>query len=88
MAFVGMIVDEVQHLEAQMRQRADEIRQLVGALTGQLESTHWVGPDREQFHGDWTGMHVPALHNVIQGLEDAANRARANAQQQLDASNS
>ncbi len=88
MTFLGMIVDEVEHLAAQMDQRVQEIEGLRNTLTQQLESAHWVGADRENFHGEWTSVHVPSLVNVENGLKDAAAKARQNAQQQREASQS
>ena len=86
MTFVGMVVEEVQQLATQMDQNASEIRELASRLTSVLETTHWVGTDHDSFHSDWNGSHVPALNAVCQGLNDAAVRARQNAQQQTDAS--
>ena len=86
MTFLGMIVDEVEQLAAQMEQRVQEIESLRNTLTQHLEGAHWVGPDREQFHSDWTSVHIPSLVNVENGLKDAAARARQNAQQQREAS--
>ena len=88
MAFLGMIVEEVEQLAAQMEQRVQEIENLRNVLTQQLEGAHWVGPDREQFHSDWTSVHIPSLVNVENGLKDAAAKARLNAQQQQEASQS
>jgi len=72
-SFVGMVIEEVEQLSAAMRPRASEIEQLIAPLISQLESTHWVGPDHEQFHGDWHRSHIPALRMVPNGLNDAAN---------------
>jgi uncharacterized protein YukE len=85
--FTGMDIPGVRTLAGQMDQRAEEIRTLMGQLTNVLQSTQWVGPDRERFLSDWQGTHCQQLNNVIQGLTDAANRARVNAQQQEQASN-
>jgi uncharacterized protein YukE len=84
--FTGMDIPGVRQLATQMDQRAEEIRTLMGQLTSALQSTQWVGPDREQFVGDWQSTHCQQLNHVIQGLSDAANRARQNAQQQEQAS--
>lgn len=84
--FTGMDIPGVRQLASQMDQRADEIRTLMGQLTTALQGTQWVGPDREQFVSDWQGIHCQQLNHVIQGLTDAAGRARQNAQQQEQAS--
>jgi hypothetical protein len=87
MSFTGMDIGGVRQLAGQMDQRAEEIRTLMGALTSALQGANWVGPDREQFLGDWQGTHCAQLNNVIHGLTEAATRARMNAQQQEQASN-
>jgi uncharacterized protein YukE len=86
MAFVGMVIEEVEQLAAQMDQHASDIMNIVARLTSTLEGAHWVGTDREGFVSQWQGSHVPALNNVANGLNDAANKARQNAQQQQQAS--
>lgn len=87
MSMTGMDIGGVRQLAAQLDQRAEEIRSLMGQLTNALQSAQWVGPDREQFVSQWQGTHCQQLNSVIQGLGDAAGRARQNAQQQEQASN-
>ena len=82
----GMDIAAVRMLAKQLRTRADEIRAITQQLTGQLQSTPWVGPDREQFYGDWTGRYTAALQNVVAGLENAATRAIVNSNEQEAAS--
>ncbi len=84
--FTGMDIPAVRTLSRQLQTRADEIRQITQQLTGQLRSTPWVGPDREQFFGDWTGQHTAALNTVVQGLEVASTRALRNSNEQEQAS--
>lgn len=84
--FTGMDIASVRTLGQQLQSRADEIRTLTQQLTGQIESTAWVGPDRDQFHGDWTGQHTAALTTVVTGLENASARALRNADEQEQAS--
>ncbi len=80
--FTGMDIPAVRQLSQQMAAKADEIRSLTQQLTGQLQNTAWVGPDRERFHADWTGQYCAALTNVAHGLDDAAQRALQNANEQ------
>lgn len=84
--FTGMDIAAVRTLSTQLQTRADEIRTMTQQLTGQLNSTPWVGPDREQFHGDWTGQYTSALNSVVTGLEQAAMRAQRNSNEQEQAS--
>ncbi|MFT6763751.1 MAG: hypothetical protein ACI83Y_002119 [Candidatus Azotimanducaceae bacterium] len=85
--FTGMDVAAVRQLAAQLNNKAAEIQSIAQQLSGQLESTAWVGPDREMFHGDWNGMHMNALNNVCRALESASQRATQNANQQESTSN-
>ena len=84
--FTGMDITAVRTLSKQLQTRADEIRTITQQLTGQLNSTPWVGPDREQFHGDWTGQYTAALNGVVNGLEQASVRALRNSNEQEQAS--
>lgn len=86
MAFVGMIIEEVEQLAAQLEQRAQEIEGIVAALTSALGATTWVGADHDQFHGDWHSVHVPMLNNTKNAIRDASQKAKNNANQQRQAS--
>ncbi len=82
----GMDIEAVRQLAGQMNQRADEIRSLMAALSAALDGTAWLGPDREQFLADWQGQYVPQLNAVAEALNNAAQRAMANAAAQEQAS--
>ena len=84
--FTGMDIQAVRNLAQQLQQKAGEIDSLRQQLTGQLDSTPWVGPDRERFHADWTGQYSTALNQVAEGLRDASTRATQNANEQEQAS--
>lgn len=84
--FTGMDIAAVRTLSKQLQTRADEIRTITQQLTGQLNATPWVGPDREQFHGDWNGQYTAALNSVVNGLEQASVRALRNSNEQEQAS--
>ncbi len=84
--FTGMDIAAVRALAHQFTTQAQEIRTLAQTLSSQIEQTPWVGPDRERFYSDWTGQYAQGLHNVAQGLDDAAQRATMNADEQESAS--
>ena len=65
-----------------MNNAKDQIQQLQQQLSQQLQNVQWIGPDREQFLGDWQSQHVPSLTNVVQAIEAAAQRAVQNATEQ------
>ncbi|MGI8938872.1 MAG: hypothetical protein ACR2JF_11805, partial [Iamia sp.] len=58
MALTGMDIEAVRTLAGQMDTNAGDIETITGTLTSQLEGTEWIGPDREQFVGDWQGTYV------------------------------
>lgn len=84
--FTGMDIPAVRNLAVQLQQKAGEIDSLRQQLTGQLDGTPWVGPDRERFHSDWSGQYCTALNQVAEGLRDASQRANRNADEQEAAS--
>lgn len=80
--FTGMDVEQVRQLAQRMNQSAQQITEIQQQLTSELQGAPWVGPDREQFLGEWEGTHVPALQNTVTGLEEAAQKAERNASEQ------
>lgn len=88
MAVWGLDVQQVQQLSVQLNQKAQEIESILQSLTAALNGTQWVGPDATRFRNDWSGAHTSALKQVANALTDASNRAKQNAQQQLNASDS
>jgi uncharacterized protein YukE len=87
MAMQGMDIGEVRQLAQALVAAASELNSMVSTLTKQVQSAHWVGPDRERFVGDWNSHHASALKNVAHALDEAGNRAKQDAQHQEDASN-
>ncbi len=85
--FTGMDIPAVQQLSQQLTTKASEIQQIMQTLTSSLQNTQWVGNDREQFVSQWEGTHVTALNNIINGLNEASQKASKNAQEQEAASN-
>ena len=88
MAMWGLNVEQVKSLATQMDTKAGDIDNILSALTSQLESTEWEGPDSTKFRSDWNGQYTNALRQISQALKDTANRARQNAAEQEQASNS
>lgn len=82
MSLTGMDIVEVRNLAAQLDNSASNIQDIVSRLTQNLNGTNWIGPDRERFVGEWQGAHCQQLNAVVQSLQDAANKARMNADEQ------
>ncbi|GAA3201602.1 WXG100 family type VII secretion target [Microbacterium terregens] len=88
MAVWGLDVQQVRQLSQQLNAKASDIQQVLSQLTSQLNSTQWTGPDAEQFRSDWSGQHTAALKQVIAALQEAAQKASANASAQESTSSS
>ena len=87
MAFLGMAPEEVQNLGTLLSTTIPgEIDTIISKVSGQLGSTQWEGPDRQQFESEWTGEHVAQLNAVKTALESFGQHALTEAQQQTEAS--
>jgi uncharacterized protein YukE len=82
MAVWGLDVEQVRQLSSRLSSEAQSIQQILSTLTSQLGNTQWMGPDADRFRQDWSGSHTAALKSVIQGLQDASQRAAQNASAQ------
>jgi uncharacterized protein YukE len=84
--YLGQIPEEVDALANEFGVKADEIDQIISAVSAKLGSTTWTGPDRDRFEADWNGQLTAALRNVGGSLRDAQSVAKSNAEQQRTAS--
>ena len=85
--FTGMDIQAVRSLAVQFQNKAGEIDALRQQLTAQLDSTPWIGRDRDRFHSDWMGQYTSSLNQVAEALRQASQRATQNANEQEQASN-
>jgi len=88
MAVWGLDVQQVRELSSQLNGKASEIQSILSQLTSKLNSTHWTGPDADQFRNEWSGEHTASLKKVIAALNDAGRKAQANAAAQESTSSS
>jgi uncharacterized protein YukE len=86
MSMMGMNVEQVRQLAGQLEQGAQQLEEIVSRLTNARQSAEWVGPDREQFMGEWTGQHVQQLRTVANGIREAGQKANRNAEEQQSTS--
>jgi uncharacterized protein YukE len=86
MSLLGMDVHAVRNLATQLAAKADEIDSITNALSGQLDSVQWLGPDADGFRSEWNSLHRSKLHLVANALRDASTSAIRNANQQQEAS--
>ena len=83
---LGMDVGEVRAFAGQLDSKADEIEQIVNALSNALHQVQWLGNDANSFRNDWESTHRSQLNMVANALRDAARVANNNATQQEQAS--
>jgi hypothetical protein len=82
----GMNVDEVNQLGHQLQTQAGNIRDMVGQLEGVISGTTWMGPDADQFKGQWWPEHKQHLLAVAEQLHGFGQSALNNASDQVNAS--
>lgn len=83
---LGMNPEEVRGLAQQMDSAVSEIEGLSQQLTASLQGTTWQGNDRQKFESDWNGNCVSQLRNICDIITQAAQDARRNADEQVQAS--
>ena len=83
---LGMNPEEVNALAQQMTAAAADIEGLAQRITSALQSTTWNGNDRSQFESEWTGSCTTQIRTVCTALTEAADKARRNVQEQIQAS--
>jgi uncharacterized protein YukE len=86
MTLIGMDVERVRALSAQLGHAAEELQQVATELSAQLTSTAWVGRDRDRFAGRWESSDRPALAAISQQLVQAQQSAASSASLQERAS--
>jgi len=84
--FLGQNPEEVTELAREFDAKAQAVEDVITQLTTKFANTTWTGPDRERFEGDFTSRLTSNLRTVSGALGDAAILARANAEQQVTAS--
>jgi hypothetical protein len=82
----GMNVEEVKNLGHTLQTQADNIRNLVGQLDGLVNGTTWMGPDADQFKGQWWPEHKQHLLAVSEQLHGFGQSALNNASDQVGTS--
>lgn len=86
MALEGADVEALRNVGQSMTSKADEIKQTLQNLDGQLKAVQWLGPDADKFRGDWQSNVMSRLMAVADALGEAGRNAVTQAQQQSDTS--
>jgi uncharacterized protein YukE len=82
----GMNVEEVTALGTTLQTQAGHIRDMVGQLEGAINGTTWMGPDADQFKGQWWPEHKQHLLAVAEQLHGFGQSAKNNATEQMNTS--
>lgn len=86
MAQLGADVEQLDSLARRFDQEAQTIENTISTITSQIGATWWQGTDADNFRNEWQTNYTASLRNVIQRLQDAASRCRAQANQQRQTS--
>jgi len=87
MAIWGADVQSLRDLGTKLQQGSEEIGRTKSQLTNLVQGVDWKGPDADAFRNDWNGEYTAALTKVINALQEAGRKAKANAQAQESTSN-
>lgn len=82
MTLYGADIEALRAFGRQLDAGADSFDSVRRGLESSVAGTSWPGPDGAQFRGQWSGQLSPSLASVSTILRDAANRIRANADDQ------
>lgn len=82
MGFVGMDVQVIRGLSANLRSNSREIETLQRELSAALAQTQWFGADARAFDSQWQSVHAPGLSRASGVLSRAAQLAQRQADEQ------
>lgn len=84
--FLGQVPEDVEALAADFDAKAGDVETLISSITAKLQSTTWIGNDRDTFEASWSGEMTNMLNQLAQALRETGTLANNNAQQQRTAS--
>ncbi|MCO5954067.1 WXG100 family type VII secretion target [Microbacterium yannicii] len=82
MAYYGADIGELREFARQLSAGSDSLENARRALQSSVTSAPWRGPDGEELRSRWSSELAPALVEVAGSLRTAAQRIRANADDQ------
>ena len=86
MAQLGADVEQLDLLSRKFDEEAQKIETAISAISSQMQSTWWQGPDAERFRNQWETADTSTLRQVVQRLQAAATDCRNQANQQRQVS--
>lgn len=79
----GADIEALRLLAESIAQGSQKLDTVLTTIESSLpDADAWNGPDAEQFRGDWTSTHAPALRDASQTVMEASEAARRNADDQ------
>lgn len=90
MAQVGMDIEQIRSVGAQLKGQAGQIEGVISAIEGLISQAigNWTGNDANQFQDWWNSQHRPALQAAREAIEGLGQSALNNADAQEQVSNS
>ncbi len=88
MTLVGMDVEQVRQLAKDLHAQGDHVGEVIARVDRMVQSmgSIWRGHDAQEFVRSWVGQRASALRGVQASIEDLADSASRNANDQQDAS--
>lgn len=87
--FLGLDPELVGQMATRFDSEAQNIQNLISQMNSVVSSnipSNWKGADAQRFESDWQTTLSPALRNVENALQNAAQRARQDIQEQQSTS--
>ncbi len=82
----GMNIEEVEQTGARLKQRSQDLQEIINDLQSRVDQTTWLGADADRFKNDWWPKHKQVLVNMVQELNGLGQSAQNNAKEQRDIS--
>ena len=86
MAQLGADVEQLDLLSRKFDEEAQRIETAVSAISAQVLSIWWQGPDADRFRNQWESTDTATLRQVVQRLQAAGTDCRNQANQQRQVS--
>lgn len=71
MAVVGGELGQLQSLSRNFERQSQALRELAGAIRGELGNAWWKGPAADRFRDAWTEEFDPSLRKLEAALQEA-----------------
>jgi uncharacterized protein YukE len=67
---LGGDIEGMERLQAQLKQRGQDIQRLRSEMTNMIQSTWWEGPAANRFKTEWNGQYSQSLQKLEALLAD------------------